>query len=49
MYSRSNFGGPLFCFCALVPVFVSVATPAEPRGEKKTFFFLCKFWAVKNF
>ena len=26
---------------------VSVATPAEPRGEKKLF--LCKFWAVKNF
>ena len=26
---------------------VSVATPAEPRGEKN--FFLCKFWAVKNF
>ena len=25
---------------------VGVATPAEPRGEKKTF--LCKFWAVKN-
>ena len=22
--------------------------PAEPRGEKKLFF-LCKFWAVKNF
>ena len=28
-------------------LFVSVATPAEPRGEKKLF--LCKFWAVKNF
>ena len=27
---------------------VSVAPPAEPRGEKKNFF-LCKFWAVKNF
>ena len=27
---------------------VSVALPAEPRGEKKTFF-LCKFLAVKNF
>ena len=26
---------------------VSVATPAEPRGEK--IFILCKFWAVKNF
>ena len=25
-----------------------MATPAEPRGEKITFF-LCKFWAVKNF
>ena len=27
---------------------VGVATPAEPRGEKKNIF-LCKFWAVKNF
>ena len=27
---------------------LSVATPAEPRGGKKNFF-LCKFWAVKNF
>ena len=27
---------------------ISVATPAEPRGEKKLFL-LCKFWAVKNF
>ena len=27
---------------------ISVATPAEPRGEKH-FFVLCKFWAVKNF
>ena len=26
---------------------LSVAPPAEPRGEKKHF--LCKFWAVKNF
>ena len=25
----------------------SVATPAEPRGEK--IFYFCKFWAVKNF
>ena len=24
-----------------------MATPAEPRGEKKLF--LCKFWAVENF
>ena len=24
-----------------------MATPAEPRGEKKIF--LCRFWAVKNF
>ena len=30
------------------PSQVSVATPAEPRGEQK-YFFLCKFWAVKNF
>ena len=28
--------------------FVSGATPAEPRGER-ILFFLCKFWAVKNF
>ena len=27
---------------------LSVATPAEPRGEKKLFL-LCEFWAVKNF
>ena len=27
---------------------VSAATPAEPRGEK-ILFFMCKFWAVKNF
>ena len=27
---------------------VSVAVPAEPRGEKKTFFW-CKFWAVRIF
>ena len=27
---------------------VSVATPAEPRGEEKKSI-LCKFWAVKNF
>ena len=27
---------------------LSVAAPAEPRGEQKTFF-LCKFWVVKNF
>ena len=27
--------------------FVSVATPAEPRGEK--IFNFCRFWAVKNF
>ena len=26
---------------------ISVATRAEPRGEKN--YFLCKFWAVKNF
>ena len=32
---------------SFVPIF-SVATPAEPRGEKKTIF-LCKLWAVKNF
>ena len=41
------------------PVFLSVALPAEPRGEKKLFFVqilggekLLKFgekWAVKNF
>ena len=31
-------------------IFVSVATPAEPRGEKVTCFFLVrKVWAVKNF
>ena len=28
---------------------VSVATPAEPRGENKKNLFLCKFWAVKTF
>ena len=27
---------------------LSVAPPAEPRGEKKLFF-LCNFWAVQNF
>ena len=27
---------------------LSVATPAEPRGEKILYFF-CKFWEVKNF
>ena len=27
---------------------LSVASPAEPRSEKNNFF-LCKFWAVKNF
>ena len=29
------------------PEFISMATPAEPRGEK--LFYFCKFWAVKNF
>ena len=28
---------------------VSVATPAEPRGEKKKLLLWRKFWAVKNF
>ena len=27
---------------------VSMATPADPRGEN-VFFDLCKFWALKNF
>ena len=33
---------------AIAAFFFGVATPAEPRGEKKKLF-LCKFWAVKNF
>ena len=32
----------------LVWIIISVATPAEPRGQKY-FFFLCKSWAVKKF
>ena len=38
----------IFCaLFALVSGFVSVDTPAEPRGEKM--FYYCKFWAVNNF
>ena len=33
--------------CIIHSADVGVATPAEPRSEKKLF--LCKFWAVKNF
>ena len=35
-------------FTRMIEHQVSVAIPAEPRGEKNTFF-LCNFWAVKNF
>ena len=45
--SRFNF----YCRLAIsefgVEKHVSVAAPAEPRGENKLF--LCKFWAVKTF
>ena len=52
------FGAQFFCIFG-IQGFISVAPPAEPRGEKKLFFVqilggekLLKFgekWAVKNF
>ena len=45
--SKMNHPIQLTTFCESAALIISVALPAEPRGEKN--FFLCKFWAVKNF
>ena len=41
-WSSSDSGPPSLPACLL-----SVATPAEPRGEK--IFYFCKFWVVPDF